>query len=106
MILKRKAKRIKEKVRAKAMKLLPSATGFGYEMPPEKLAVDIYFDQKGFPDQANSFFNFYEQANWSSPKGTPYRNWKLLASDWLFNYQQESKLAKRRRDNSILTSGF
>ena len=106
MELKRKATRFKAKLRAQAVKLLPSTKGFGYEMPPEKIVVEIYFDQKGFPNQAGLFFNFYDQSNWSSPKGTPYRNWKLLASDWLFNYQQEIKLEKRLRTNGLFSGGF
>lgn len=105
MLFKRKAKRFKEKIRAQAAKLLPATKGFGYEMPPEKIVVDIYFDQKGFPNQARLFYNFYDQASWSSPKGTPYRNWKLLASDWLFNYQQELKLEKRLRTNGMFFGG-
>ena len=106
MLLKPKAKRFQEKIRSQTTKMLPSKKGFGYEMPPEKIVVEIYFDQKGFPDQARFFFNHYEQTNWSSPKSTPYRNWKLLASDWLFNYQQELKLEKRLRSNGLFTSGF
>ena len=105
MQFKRKAKRFKEKIRSQAAKLLPQTKGFGYEMPPEKLVIEIYFDQKGFPDQARLFFNHYNQASWCSPKGTPYRNWKLLASDWLFNYQQELKLEKRLRTNGLFFSG-
>lgn len=106
MILKRKAKRFKKKMRVQAESLLPSTKGFGYEMPPEKIVVEIYFDQKGFPDQGHLFFDHYRQVNWSSPKGTPYRNWKLLASDWLFNYQQEIKLEKRLRSNGVFSCGF
>ncbi|SDE01547.1 hypothetical protein SAMN05216464_103343 [Mucilaginibacter pineti] len=106
MEFKRKAKRFKAKIRAQAVKLLPSTKGFGYEMPPEKILVEIYFDQKGYPAQARDFYQFYDQANWSSPKGTPFRNWKLLASDWLFNYQQELKLAKRLRTNGLFSGGF
>jgi len=104
MQFKRKAKRFKEKIRAHAVALLPSKKGFGYEMPPEKMLAEIYFDQKGFPDQAHLFFNFYEHANWSSPKGTPYHNWKLLAGEWIFNYAQEQKLRKRQRENALLSS--
>jgi len=106
MQFKRKAKRLKEKVGSQVTTLLPLKSGFGYEMPPEKRVVEIYFDQKGIPDQAGNFFSFYDQSNWSSAKGTPYRNWKLLASDWIFNYQQELKLENRLRSNALLSCGF
>lgn len=106
MELKRKAKRFKEKIRSQATNLIPTKKGFGYEMPPEKKVVEIYFDQKGVSEQAGVFFNYYDAANWSSTKHTPYRNWKLLASDWIFNYQQELKLEKRLRSNSLFSCGY
>ena len=106
MQLQRKAKRFGLKVKGKVAKLLPSTKGFGYEMPPERMVVDIYFDQKGVPEQAGLFFDHYEQTNWTSPKGTPYRNWKLLAGDWIYNYQQDLKLEKRRRNNALVSCGF
>jgi len=106
MQLKRKAKRFQEKIRTQAAKILPSKKGFGYEMPPERIVVEIYFDQKALPEQARLFFDHYQRSDWSSPKGTPYRNWKLLASDWIFNYQQDLKLEKRLRTNTLATCGF
>jgi len=78
--------------------------GFGTEMPPQKVLVEIYFDQKGFAAQAEVFYTHYEMADWSSPKGTPYYNWKLLAGEWIFNYEQEQKLRKRQRENALLSS--
>lgn len=79
-----------------------SQKGFGTEMPPQKILVDIYFDQKGFAAQADAFYAQFEKADWRSPKGTPYRNWKLLAGDWIFTYEQEQKLRKRQRENALL----
>ncbi|MEO7214497.1 MAG: hypothetical protein ABIX36_16955 [Mucilaginibacter sp.] len=78
--------------------------GFGTEMPPQKRLVEIYFDQKSIISQAEPFFNFYEKTNWCSPKGTPYRNWKLLAGEWIYNFEQEKKLRKRLWENALLTS--
>ncbi|MVN91539.1 hypothetical protein [Mucilaginibacter aquatilis] len=76
--------------------------GFGTDMPPQKILVDIYFDQKGLAAQAGIFYSYYEKADWCSPKGTPYRNWKLLAGEWIFNYEQERKLKRRQRENALL----
>lgn len=75
--------------------------GFGTEMPPQKRLVEIYFDQKELPSEAKHFYSFYEQANWKSPKGTPYRNWKLLAADWIFDFQQAIKLRRRQLNNDL-----
>lgn len=95
---KRKAKRLP----ADSRKPEPIVqNGFGTEMPPQKRLVEIYFDQKGSAAQAEAFYSFYDKADWSSPKGTPYRNWKLLAGDWIYNYQQAIKLARRIRTNAL-----
>lgn len=93
---KRKAKRT-----TKPPKPAKNKLGFGYEMPPDRTLVRIYFDQKGLSDQALLFYQHYEEAFWRSPKGTPYRNWKVLASDWIFNYQQEQKLRRRQIVNRL-----
>ncbi|RKR84171.1 hypothetical protein BDD43_4398 [Mucilaginibacter gracilis] len=97
---KRKARRVPAE-RRKPEHILQK--GFGTEMPPQKILVEIYFDQKGLATQASVFYSFYEKANWSSSKGTPYRNWKLLAGEWIFNYEQEQKLRKRQRENALLS---
>jgi hypothetical protein len=102
--MKRKARRIKAKPNYKPR---PSnQRGFGFEMPPERSLVEIYFDQKGLAEEAAVFYSFYDEADWRSPKGTPYRNWKILATDWIFNYQQELKLQKRIRQNQSAFSGL
>ncbi|WDF81151.1 hypothetical protein PQ469_14160 [Mucilaginibacter sp. KACC 22773] len=101
MLFKRKAKRIPAERRTVPQPEGITQKGFGTEMPPQKCLVDIYFDQKGFPGQAGAFYDFYEMAQWCSPKGTPYRNWKLLAGDWIFSYEQEQKLRKRLRENML-----
>jgi hypothetical protein len=98
MMFKRKAKRIPEERRRPEV---ISQKGFGTEMPPQRELVAIYFDQKGFATLAGVFYQFFEQADWRSPKGTPYRNWKLLAVDWIFNYEQELKLRRRQRQNLL-----
>jgi len=92
---KRKAKRTASQQKTKASE----QKGFGYEMPPDRQLVDIYFDQKGHTGQAAVFYEHYRESNWRSPNGTPFRNWKVLASDWLFNYEQEQKLKQRLREN-------
>jgi len=99
---KRKAKRISAENRTIYKPEAVYQNGFGTEMPPQKRLVEIYFDQKELISQAHAFFDYYEKANWCSPKGTPYRNWKLLAGDWIFNYEQEKKLQKRQRENALL----
>lgn len=100
MLFKRKAKRIPAGRRAVIEPEHIIQKGFGMEMPPQKKLVEIYFDQKGFTDQAELFYSFFELARWSSPKGTPYRNWKLLATDWIFDFRQSLKLRKRQWENS------
>jgi hypothetical protein len=98
-MIKRKAKRTTAR-QVSRRKIKPSGQqGFGYEMPPDRQLVGIYFDQKGLAEQAAVFYEHYREANWRSLNGTPFRNWKVLASDWIFNYQQEQKLKQRLREN-------
>ncbi len=101
MNFKRKAKRVPVERRSIPVRDVMPPNGFGKEMPPQKALVEIYFDQKGLAAEANSFYDFYHRANWCSAKGTPYRNWKLLATDWIFNFEQEIKLRKRQRENML-----
>jgi hypothetical protein len=102
MLFKRKAKRVAAERRPGPKPEPIHQKGFGTEMPPQKQLVEIYFDQREMSKQAATFYNFYETNNWSSSKGTPYRNWKLLAVDWIFNYVQEQKLKRRLRENALL----
>lgn len=101
MLFKRKAKRIPEELRAKPQPGAISQHGFGNEMPPQRPLVDIYFDQKNHPQQAGAFYAHYQDVNWCSPKGTPYRNWKLLAGEWIYNFQEQQKLRRRLRENLL-----
>ncbi len=104
MLFKRKAKRIPAGQRPAPKPEPIHQQGFATEMPPQKPLVEIYFDQKGLATQAPEFYAFYQEANWRSPKGTPYRNWKLLAGDWIFDHLQALKLRKRQRENALLQS--
>jgi hypothetical protein len=105
-MIKRKAKRIHAKQLQPSKPAVQVKQGFGCEMPPPYALVEIYFDQKGMAAQAGIFYRFYEAANWSSPKGTAFRNWKVLATDWIYNFLQEVKLYKRRKENAIATRGL
>jgi hypothetical protein len=101
MLFKRKAKRIPVEQKSFSKQEPIHQKGFGTEMPPHKRLIEIYFDQRELGAQAAEFYSFYDHANWSSPKGTPYRNWKSLAANWIFDFQQQLKLKKRRRENSL-----
>ncbi|MBL4674602.1 MAG: hypothetical protein JKY70_00085 [Mucilaginibacter sp.] len=59
--------------------------------------MTIYFDGMGLPDLADSFISHYTGRKWHCPKGTPYSNWKVLATDWIYDFLQTSKLERRRR---------
>lgn len=97
--MKRKAKRlfdskaIKRTVRKNA--ILKSTNGFGYQIPPPLELVEIYFDQKDLPEQAELFYKHYDDAFWLTPRGCRITNWKSLATDWIFNFQQQEKLRQR-----------
>lgn len=105
MLFKRKAKRIPAERMPPPKPEPVTQKGFGTEMPPQKRLVEIYFDQKGLTGQSGAFFSFYEKTRWCSMRGTPYRNWKLLAGEWIFNYMQEQKLRRRLRENMMSGPG-
>ncbi|HEY1011035.1 MAG TPA: hypothetical protein VGE58_13030 [Daejeonella sp.] len=74
-----------------------SSAGFGTEMPPLVAHIRIYFSQKGLADsEAEAFFSEFHSRRWMTPRGTPVRNWKVLASDWIFDRRQEKKLRQRQ----------
>lgn len=101
MLFKRKAKRLPAERRSIPKPEAIVQKGFGNEMPPQRALVDIYFNQKNQPQQAALFYEHYTDANWRSPKGTPYRNWKLLAGEWIFNFEEQQKLRRRLRENLV-----
>jgi hypothetical protein len=63
--------------------------GLGRKVPPFREFVRIYFLQKGlYEEQADYFYLKYELVGWSDGKGNPVRNWKTLASEWIWMMKQ------------------
>ncbi|WP_207428897.1 hypothetical protein [Pedobacter sp. SYSU D00535] len=97
--MKRKARRIdpmKQKRRSKAPEIPIQVTeSFGFNIPPETLDVLIYFEQKEAGEAAQHFVDEQEKSGWKTKTGKPIRNWKVHASDWIFNYKQERKFSLR-----------
>ena len=102
--MKRKAKRrsISNQVSAKEIKnISQNIKGFGYVMPPDFDIVNIYFDQKGRLEIACTFFLHFQKSNWKTDSGYPVRNWKVVATDWIFEHEQSLKLFERRTANNL-----
>lgn len=78
-----------------------SQSGFGYELPPDFTLVSIYFNQKGHQENADTFYQHYQQSDWKSETGSPIKNWKVAATDWIFNHDLSKKLADRKIRNVI-----
>ena len=78
-----------------------NSSGFGYEIPPDFDMVSIYFNQKRQLEIACTFFQHFQKANWKTDSGYPIRNWKVLASDWIFEYEQSVKLFERKTANIL-----
>lgn len=74
-------------------------SGFGYEVPPLLETVYIYFNQKTHSSIAESFFKHFENRGWKSTSGTSLKNWKVAASDWIFEHEQSLKLIERIKAN-------
>ncbi|HXS36941.1 MAG TPA: hypothetical protein VN721_09580 [Flavipsychrobacter sp.] len=82
------------------MKTATRQAGFGNEMPPERAHLSIYFIQKGLSEKEADFFYQQQESNsWKTKRGKPIRNWKAVAADWIWEYQQIQK----RRQRHLLT---
>ncbi|MDB5119770.1 MAG: hypothetical protein JWN56_988 [Sphingobacteriales bacterium] len=79
----------------------PITCGYGYHIPPEIDSIEIYFDQKGYSKIGVDFYEHYEKNDWKSHSGSPIKNWKVAATDWLFNHQQSEKLIERKAINGL-----
>lgn len=99
---KRKAKRRPGNCEALASGVKDPAnncSGFGYEVPPLLETVYIYFNQKTHSGIAESFFKYFENRGWKSTSGTSLKNWKVAASNWIFEHEQSLKLIERIKAN-------
>jgi len=62
--------------------------GYGNIVPPVLTHVIIYFLQKGASTkEAESFYEHFNNADWTTLSGTPVRNWKALANEWIWDLQ-------------------
>ena len=63
--------------------------GYGREVPPAMLHVEIYFYQKGAPNrEAALFYATYEQIKWKNESGVSIKNWKVAANEWIWRIRQ------------------
>jgi len=70
--------------------------GMGYQMPPDMSCILIYFQQKDQPDsEADLFYAHYQKLKWKTATGKPFRNWKVLATDWIYERRQAKELRQR-----------
>lgn len=97
--MKRRARRIREvkgeKRKDKLCQKERGQAGYGYEVPPHPGFVAIYFEQKHMLKEAEHFFAYYEKEGWKTITGKSIRNWKVLASDWIFNLKIEQRRTAR-----------
>ncbi|GAB2977292.1 hypothetical protein GCM10027049_10420 [Mucilaginibacter puniceus] len=69
--------------------------GFGVNVPPDRFVVHIYFDQKDLAEFADVFLAEQKSLKWKTGTGTPIRNWKVCAADWIFDHLQRIKRKSR-----------
>ncbi|MVN91426.1 MULTISPECIES: hypothetical protein [Mucilaginibacter] len=78
--------------------------GLGTTMPPDKDVLLIYFDQKGEGELAEDFFNEHDARGWKTPTGGKIFNWKVCASEWIYNHHQDVK--RRFRQSPFYSESF
>lgn len=97
--MKRRAKRVipvpQNGSNIRKLKLRIGRFGYGQEVPPHPNFVAIYFDQKQLAPEAERFFKHYEKLDWKTVTGKPIRNWKVIATDWIFDHRQQQKRTER-----------
>ncbi|MBC7913851.1 MAG: hypothetical protein H7Y07_06980 [Pyrinomonadaceae bacterium] len=65
---------------------------------PTPLQVLIYFDQKGFSEaEAINFYAFFDSNNWVGKKGSPIKNWRVKASEWMWQLQKKHSYQRSKR---------
>lgn len=60
--------------------------------PPSLQCIKIFFAQKGLPAKtAEGFFQYHQAKKWKTERGSPIRNWKAVANNWIWSHQQMNK---------------
>ncbi len=77
-------------------------TGHGRSVPPILLHVFIYFDQQGMTTtEAETFFHYQAAHQWKTQSGTPIKNWKTVASNWIYDIKRSRVIALQLKLNRI-----
>jgi hypothetical protein len=66
--------------------------------------VNTVFEEKGHPDQAEKFFNYYEANGWRVGRN-PMKNWKAAVNNWIKN-QEIYAADKKRNGNAIAKNDY
>lgn len=101
---KRKAKRrpiVANATEKNSLKARHFQAGFGYEMPPQFDLILIYFDQKRAAKLAMEFYLEQEKSGWKTIKGAQIKNWKVSATEWLYNYYQAQRYKEWKNSHAL-----
>jgi len=61
--------------------------------------IDFFIENKFNADEANKFFDLYQDRDWKTGDGKPIRDWRALAIHWMDRaelFNQENKLNKKQ----------
>jgi len=84
------------------MKNTLAITGHGRSVPPILIHVIVYFDQHGIGvKEAEAFFYYQTAHNWKTQSGTPIKNWKTVAANWIFNIQRSRAISLQLKINRL-----
>ncbi|RKD15311.1 hypothetical protein BCY91_06790 [Pelobium manganitolerans] len=70
-------------------------------MPPEFDLILIYFDQKSEAKLALEFYSEQQTLGWKTDRGAQIKNWKVAATDWLYNYYQARRLEEWKTSHAL-----
>ena len=75
-------------------------SGHGMSVPPILPHVQIYFDQKGLSIKEAEAFYYYQNAHgWKTEAGTPIKNWKVVASNWIWDMRRSREVTLQLKIN-------
>ncbi|NNU34410.1 hypothetical protein HK413_10220 [Mucilaginibacter sp. S1162] len=79
-----------------------SDLGMGCHIPPLVEHVAIYFLQQNMLlSDVQEFYRHYENRQWKTITGKPQKNWKVLATDWIYNAVQQKNCWNGRKPNEL-----
>ncbi|RFM34456.1 hypothetical protein DXN04_14355 [Chitinophaga silvisoli] len=69
--------------------------------PPTRNEVYIYFRLLNLSDKhSDAFYLYYEFKEWRNDTGEQFKNWKVLAYNWILSFARSNPFKKKRSNGA------